>query len=108
VAAPDPGYGFPRTVPRPGPSALHRLPLPSHELCHVLGLRKHFVQFITPDQAGRPRPAIVRQWVHHLAAAVREKDKRHLMTVGLVDWSLDRKDLTSGFVRDQCSRKRLR
>jgi hypothetical protein len=59
---------------------------------------KHFVQFITLDQAGRPRPEIARQWVHHLAAAIREKDKRHLITVGLVDWSLDRPGLTSGFV----------
>ena len=34
----------------------------------------------------------------HLAVAIREKDKRHLITVGLVDWSLDRPGLTSGFV----------
>src|SRR5262249_54797176 len=27
---------------------------------------KHFVQFITLDQADRPRPAIARQWVRHL------------------------------------------
>jgi hypothetical protein len=59
---------------------------------------KHFVQFVTLDQADRPRPDIARQWVRHLAAAVREKDKRHLITVGLVDWSLDRPGLTSGFV----------
>jgi hypothetical protein len=59
---------------------------------------KHFVQFVTLDQADRPRPDIARQWVHHLAAAVREKDRRHLLTVGLVDWSLDRPGLTSGFV----------
>jgi hypothetical protein len=59
---------------------------------------KHFVQFITLDQADRPRPDIARQWVHHLAVAIREKDKRHLLTVGLVDWSLDRTGLTSGFV----------
>ena len=59
---------------------------------------KHFVQFITLDQAVRPRPDIARRWVHHLAAAIREKDKRHLITVGLVDWSLDRPGLTSGFV----------
>jgi hypothetical protein len=57
---------------------------------------KHFLQFITLDQADRPRPDIARQWVHHLAAAIREKDKRHLITVGLVDWSLDRKGLTLG------------
>jgi hypothetical protein len=59
---------------------------------------KHFVQFITLDQAARPRPAIAREWVHHLAAAVRDKDRRHLITVGMVDWSLDRPGLTSGFV----------
>jgi hypothetical protein len=59
---------------------------------------KHFVQFITLGQADRARPDIARQWIHHLAAAIREKDKRHLITVGLVDWSLDRKGLTSGFV----------
>jgi hypothetical protein len=59
---------------------------------------KHFVQFITLDQAGRPRPDIARQWIGRLATAIRQKDKRHLVTVGLVDWSLDRKGLTSGFV----------
>jgi hypothetical protein len=62
---------------------------------------KHFVQFITLDQKDRPRPEIARQWIHHLAAAVREKDKRHLLTVGLVDWSLDRPGLTSGFVPEK-------
>ncbi len=59
---------------------------------------KHFVQFINLDQQDRPRPDIARQWVRHLTAAFREKDKRHLITVGLVDWSLDRPGLTSGFV----------
>lgn len=59
---------------------------------------KHFVQFITLDQKDRPRPDIARLWVEHLVAAIRKVDKRHLVTVGLVDWSLDRKGLTSGFV----------
>jgi hypothetical protein len=62
---------------------------------------KYFVQVITLDQADRPRPDIARQWVHRLAAAVREKDHRHLITVGLVDWSLDRPGLTSGFVPEK-------
>jgi hypothetical protein len=62
---------------------------------------KHFVQFVTLDQADRPRPDIARQWVHHLAIAIREKDRRHLITVGLVDWSLDRPGLTSGFVPEK-------
>jgi hypothetical protein len=59
---------------------------------------KHFVQFITLDQADRPRAAIAQKWIHELVAAIREEDKRHLITVGLVDWSLDKKGLTSGFV----------
>lgn len=59
---------------------------------------KHFVQCITLDQKGRDRPDIAKAWVKRLAAAVRKVDKRHMITVGLVDWSLDRKGLTSGFV----------
>ncbi len=59
---------------------------------------KHFVQVITLDQKDRPRHEIARQWVRRLTTAVREKDKRRLITVGLVDWSLDRPGLTSGFV----------
>jgi hypothetical protein len=62
---------------------------------------KHFVQFITLDQKDRPRPDIARQWGRHLVTAIREKDKRHLITVGLVDWSLDRPGLTSGFVPEK-------
>lgn len=59
---------------------------------------KHFVQFITLDQRGRPRTDVAKAWVKHLAAAVRKVNDRHLITVGLVDWSLDRPGLTSGFV----------
>ena len=59
---------------------------------------KHFVQFITLDQKDRPRPEVARRWIAHLAAAIRKVDSRHLITVGLVDWSLERKGLTSGFV----------
>jgi len=58
----------------------------------------HFVQFINLDQQDRPRPDIAREWVHGLTSAIRKKDRRHLITVGLVDWSLDRPGLTSGFI----------
>ena len=57
-----------------------------------------FVQFVTLDQADRPRPEIARDWLATLRAAVRKHDGKHLVTVGLVDWSLDRPGLTSGFV----------
>ena len=46
-------------------------------------------------------PTIARQWVKQLAAAIRKHDKPHLVTVGLVDWSLDRPGLTSGFVPEE-------
>jgi hypothetical protein len=61
----------------------------------------HFAQFVTLDQRERERPAIARLWIHLLVAAIRKHDDRHLITVGLVDWSLDRKGLTSGFVPGQ-------
>jgi sugar phosphate isomerase/epimerase len=59
---------------------------------------KHFVQVISLDQADRKRPDIARAWVKELVSAIRKYDREHLVTVGLVDWSLDRPGLTSGFV----------
>ncbi len=59
---------------------------------------KHFVQFVTLDPGNRPRPEVARQWIHTLTEAVHRHDRRHLITVGLVPWSLDRPGLTSGFV----------
>jgi len=58
----------------------------------------YFVQFITLEQRDRPRPDIARLWCHKLVAAIRKHDQRHLVTVGLVPWSLERPGLTSGFV----------
>lgn len=58
---------------------------------------KHFVQFITLSAAGRPRHEIARRWIDRLVTAIRKHDTRHLVTVGLVPWSLDRPGLTSGF-----------
>ena len=62
---------------------------------------KHFVQFIALERAGRDRPEVARQWIQTLVAAIRKHDQRHLITVGLVPWSLDRPGLTSGFVPDK-------
>jgi hypothetical protein len=59
---------------------------------------KHFVQFIALEAKGRPRPAIAKAWIERLVAAVRKQDAEHLITVGLVDWSLDKPGLSSGFV----------
>lgn len=62
---------------------------------------KHFVQFITLETRGRPRPDIARQWTQHLVTAIRRHDRRHLITVGLAPWSLDRPGLTSGFIPEK-------
>lgn len=64
---------------------------------------KHFVQFITLSAAGRPRHEVARKWIGQLAAAIRKHDRSHLVTVGMVPWSLDRKGLTSGFVPEKVS-----
>lgn len=59
---------------------------------------KHFVQFITLDSADRPREDIARKWIGQLTAAIRKQDRDALVTVGLVDWSLERpRKLYSGF-----------
>lgn len=58
---------------------------------------KHFVQFITLERRNRDRSDVARQWIGTLIPAIRKHDKRHLITVGLVPWSLDRPGMTSGF-----------
>ncbi|MFO1002407.1 MAG: aspartate/glutamate racemase family protein [Planctomycetaceae bacterium] len=58
---------------------------------------KHFVQFVAKSTNGRTRPEAARQWIDQMVNAVRQHDKKHLITVGFVDWSLDRPGLTSGF-----------
>lgn len=58
---------------------------------------KHFVQFITLDLAARKREDVAVLWTQRLVQAIREVDDQTLITVGLVDWSLPRPGLTSGF-----------
>jgi len=43
-----------------------------------------FVQWISLDQADRPRDQIARQWIKTLTTAIRKHDTRHLITVGLL------------------------
>ena len=59
---------------------------------------KHFVQFITLNRNQRDRAEIARNWIRSLTIAIRAVDPHHLITVGLVPWSLDRPGLTSGFI----------
>ena len=48
-----------------------------------------YVQRILIDQEKRRREDIALKWIETLVAAIRTHDPRHLVTVGLVDWSLD-------------------
>jgi hypothetical protein len=48
---------------------------------------KHFVQRIALDQAGRTRERIAKAWLQTLAAAIRDVDKLHMITVGVIPWA---------------------
>jgi hypothetical protein len=47
-----------------------------------------FLQWIAHDPAGKSRTEIARQWIKMLTAAIREKDQRHLITVGMLPSTL--------------------
>lgn len=56
-----------------------------------------YCQFISLDQAGRARPELARQWLSQLAGAIRRRDRRHLITAGLLPNSLETPVSVSGF-----------
>lgn len=64
---------------------------------------KHFVQRITLRPDKRSRPEIAAAWIKVLVDAIRKHDQRHLITVGMVDWSLERRGLQSGFAPNKVS-----
>jgi hypothetical protein len=49
---------------------------------------KFFVQRITLDLAGRTQQQVARAWVDRLVAAIRKRDGRHAITVGVIPWAL--------------------
>jgi hypothetical protein len=49
---------------------------------------KHFVQRIALALGGRTREQVARDWVRTLVAAIREHDRRHPITVGVIPWVL--------------------
>lgn len=49
---------------------------------------KHFVQRITLDLKGRKREQVERAWVETLTTAIREVDKSHMITVGVIPWGM--------------------
>jgi hypothetical protein len=44
----------------------------------------YYLQTITLNPAGRPKSALAKTWVSSLAAAIRQQDTNHLITVGLL------------------------
>jgi len=48
---------------------------------------KFFVQRITLDLAGRTREEVAKAWVKQLTDAIRDVDRRHLITVGVIPWA---------------------
>jgi len=48
---------------------------------------KFFVQRIALESKGRERKAIAKAWVEMLVDSIREVDKRHLVTVGVIPWA---------------------
>ena len=56
-----------------------------------------FIQLIARDPAGRSRSETAIAWIKELTAAIREKDRTALVTVGMLPWVTNWKHL-SGFV----------
>lgn len=48
---------------------------------------KHFVQRISLDLGDRTRTDVARDWVKRLTTAIREVDRRHMITVGVIPWA---------------------
>jgi hypothetical protein len=48
---------------------------------------KHFVQRIALDLGSRTRTDVAKAWVAELAAAIRQVDDRHMITVGVIPWA---------------------
>jgi len=59
-----------------------------------------FVQYIALDPGDQPRHEVARKWISTLSAAIRKRDRQHLITVGLLPWLPDWKHL-SGFVPEK-------
>lgn len=65
---------------------------------------KHYVQFLTLDTTGRSRDELFIAWSKELSAAIRQHDRQHLITVGLVPWILDRSEDGYGYINENSTR----
>jgi hypothetical protein len=60
---------------------------------HLLG-GYDFLQYIARDPKGRSRMEVAAAWIDRLSAAIRERDKETLITVGMLPWVTDWKHLS--------------
>lgn len=58
---------------------------------------KTYIQFIVLDGTTHARDEIALDWLKQVSRPVRERDPQRLVTVGLVDWSLPKSSIKSGF-----------
>lgn len=58
----------------------------------------HFTQYIALAGTHASRTDIAKRWVNTLVSAIRSQDPQRLVTIGLVDWSLEHCKPSSGFV----------
>jgi hypothetical protein len=49
---------------------------------------RYFVQRLTLNLAGRTQRQVAKAWVERLVPAIRKHDRRHLITVGVIPWSM--------------------
>ncbi len=45
-----------------------------------------FIQWIALENKGRTRPEIARQWIKRISIEIRQHDRTHMITVGLLPW----------------------
>ena len=58
---------------------------PSGEWTHPAEMDgMHYLEYINLDPAGRRPPDIARAWLRQMTQAIRARDRRHLVTVGLI------------------------
>jgi hypothetical protein len=67
-------------------------------LGHAFVDGKTYTQFVVLRGKERDRFALARNWIKKMKSAVRSQDPEHLITIGLMDWSLERPpELNTGF-----------
>ncbi|HWP40592.1 MAG TPA: cellulase family glycosylhydrolase [Tepidisphaeraceae bacterium] len=57
----------------------------------------HYLQYINLDPAGRQRTQIARQWISRMVGAIRQHDRRHLITVGIAPIEIGLPENAAGF-----------